>query len=206
MHLTQHEQFWLLPKGFSFTEELVIWDTSIQGTPPFRGHKIWSRKNVHVIFVFVTSILRRHLYSGERGNLSGSGTRTPFSTQKVTDHKNRWNHNNGNSFRQNKNCLSLNWCTANTYTTSRGKLIMIFIHYLAAWDNDSNQLSRRTHAKMFSTQARRKGKIFYLSPFRGHLLWFRGYPMNGGSTVIIFKISWEGKLLYKKKLVCYKII
>ena len=32
------------------------WETSIQGTPPFRGHKIWSWKNVYIIFVFVTSI------------------------------------------------------------------------------------------------------------------------------------------------------
>ena len=30
------------------------WNLSF-GTPPFRGHKIWSRKNVHIIFVFVTS-------------------------------------------------------------------------------------------------------------------------------------------------------
>ena len=26
--------------------EPLFWDTSIQGTPPFRGHKIWPRKNV----------------------------------------------------------------------------------------------------------------------------------------------------------------
>ena len=38
--------------------------TSIQGTPPFRRHKIWSRKNVHIIFVSVTSIEgTAHLYS-----------------------------------------------------------------------------------------------------------------------------------------------
>ena len=40
---------------------LLFWhlysgDTSIQGTPLFRGQKIWSRWNVHIIFVFVTSI------------------------------------------------------------------------------------------------------------------------------------------------------
>ena len=38
--------------------------TSIQGTPPFRGHKIWSRKNVQIIFVFVMALLKGHLYSG----------------------------------------------------------------------------------------------------------------------------------------------
>ena len=62
---------------------------------------------------------------------------------------------------------------------------MIFIHYLAARNND-NQLSRRTHAKTLAAQARIK-KIFYLSPVRGHLSWFRGYPMNRDSTVFIFK-------------------
>ena len=30
---------------------------SIQGTPPFRGHKIWSGKNVQIIFVSVISII-----------------------------------------------------------------------------------------------------------------------------------------------------
>ena len=34
----------------------LIWDTSIQETPQSRGHKIWSAKNVHTIFVFVMSI------------------------------------------------------------------------------------------------------------------------------------------------------
>jgi len=38
------------------TVELLLWDTSLQETPPFRGHKIWSRKNVDIIFVSVTSI------------------------------------------------------------------------------------------------------------------------------------------------------
>ena len=27
-------------------------DIFIQGTPPFRGHEIWSQKNVHIIFVY----------------------------------------------------------------------------------------------------------------------------------------------------------
>ena len=35
------------------TVETLIWNTSIQRTPPFesRGHQIWSRKNVVIIFV-----------------------------------------------------------------------------------------------------------------------------------------------------------
>ena len=49
--------------------------TSIQGTPPFRRHKIWSRKNVHIIFVSVTSIEgTAHLYSEKRDTFSGYPT------------------------------------------------------------------------------------------------------------------------------------
>ena len=36
---------------------ILLWNTSIQRTPPFRGHKIWSRKNVHIIFVSFTSVV-----------------------------------------------------------------------------------------------------------------------------------------------------
>ena len=36
--------------------EPLLWDTSIQGTPPFTGRKMWSRKNAHIIFVSITSI------------------------------------------------------------------------------------------------------------------------------------------------------
>ena len=35
---------------------LLFGDTFIQGTPLFRGHKIWSQKNFYIIFVSVTSI------------------------------------------------------------------------------------------------------------------------------------------------------
>ena len=44
-----------------------VWDNSIQETTPFRGHKIWSRKNVHIIiFVFVTSVEGTPLFRGKR--------------------------------------------------------------------------------------------------------------------------------------------
>ena len=48
------------------TVELLLWDTSIQGTAPFRGLKIWSRKNVHRIFVFVTSTEGILLFRGKK--------------------------------------------------------------------------------------------------------------------------------------------
>ena len=46
--------------------ELFLWNTSIRGTPLFRGHKIWSRKKVHIIFVFITSIEGTRLFRGKR--------------------------------------------------------------------------------------------------------------------------------------------
>ena len=54
----------LHPWVFSITVEALLWDTSIQGTPPFKGKKFWSRKNVHIIFVSVTSIEGTPLFRG----------------------------------------------------------------------------------------------------------------------------------------------
>ena len=45
----------------------------MQGTPPFTGHQIRSRKNVHIIFVSITLVLNGHVYSGERDSFSGPG-------------------------------------------------------------------------------------------------------------------------------------
>ena len=54
-----------VPCPFLNTVEPLPWDTSIQGIPPFRGHKIWSLKNVHIIFESVTSIEGAYLFRGE---------------------------------------------------------------------------------------------------------------------------------------------
>ena len=48
------------------TFETLLWDTSIKGTPPFSGHKIWSRKYFHIIFVFVTSFEGIPLIRGDQ--------------------------------------------------------------------------------------------------------------------------------------------
>ena len=45
----------------------LLWNTSIQGTTPLRGHKIWSRKNAHIIFVSITSIDGTPLLTGHLG-------------------------------------------------------------------------------------------------------------------------------------------
>ena len=60
-----------VPKAVSLTctvtildKEQLQWNLSFE-TPPFRGHKIWSRENVHLIFVFVTSIEGTPLFRGK---------------------------------------------------------------------------------------------------------------------------------------------
>ena len=45
--------------------ELLHGDTFIQVTPPLRGHKIWSQKNVHIIFVSVTFSEGSPLFRGK---------------------------------------------------------------------------------------------------------------------------------------------
>ena len=42
-----------------------LWYTAIQGTPPFRGHKILLWKNVYIIFVFFTSTEGTPLFRGK---------------------------------------------------------------------------------------------------------------------------------------------
>ena len=69
LHFTRSENW--TPLNFScalyvITVEPLLWDTSVQGTPPFSGHKIWSWKNVHIIFVqSVSSIEGTPLFRGK---------------------------------------------------------------------------------------------------------------------------------------------
>ena len=62
-----HTSFWQI------TVKPLLWDTSIQGTPSFGGHKIWSRKNFHLISVFVTSIEGKTLFRGKYGETPPQG-------------------------------------------------------------------------------------------------------------------------------------
>ena len=41
-------QYLVLVLHYISGTELLLWNSSIQGTPPVRGHKIWSQKNVHL--------------------------------------------------------------------------------------------------------------------------------------------------------------
>ena len=60
------------------------------GYSSIQGHKIWSRKNVHIIFVFVTSIEGIPLYSGARDTFPGSRNPGLTSIRETPDHKNRY--------------------------------------------------------------------------------------------------------------------
>ena len=80
--------------GFCITVEPFQWDTSIQGTLPFRGQKIWSWKNVRIIFVSVTSTegaplfrrnkLRFNLYLGDTLAFKTWPRTNRFDTSKST--------------------------------------------------------------------------------------------------------------------------
>ena len=37
-----------------YVVERLRWGTSVSETPPFRGQRFWSRKNVHIIFFWDT--------------------------------------------------------------------------------------------------------------------------------------------------------
>ena len=53
-------------RNYLTTVEPLLWNTFIQRSPPFKGRKLRSLKNVHMIFVFVTSIEGTPLFRGKR--------------------------------------------------------------------------------------------------------------------------------------------
>ena len=66
MHQVKNKVNFALLSLVDGTLEPLLWDTSVQGTPPFSGHKIWSWKNVHIIFVqSVSSIEGTPLFRGK---------------------------------------------------------------------------------------------------------------------------------------------
>ena len=61
------------------TVEPLHWETSIQGTPPFRGHKIWSRKNTHTIKQLLDEVEHDIMNYQNRGlSASADNTDTRF--------------------------------------------------------------------------------------------------------------------------------
>ena len=82
--IRQNHQGWIQSSGLQ-------WNFFF-GTPLFKRHKIWSRKSVHKVFVFVTSFEEAPLFRGKgrffwaptpRFNLHSGDT---LAIKKVTDH------------------------------------------------------------------------------------------------------------------------
>ena len=55
--IRQNHQGWIQSSGLQ-------WNFFF-GTPLFKGHKIWSRKSVHKVFVFITSFEETSLFRGK---------------------------------------------------------------------------------------------------------------------------------------------
>ena len=118
---------------------LYSMDTSIQG----KGHFFW------VPLLYLTSI---HW--------------SPYSNQKVTHHRNRHKYKcslvmMAIVFKRWINSLKLMYCTCwnSTHTIAvRDKLIMIFIHYLAVWNNNDRRFRSLWEQTPFSSLI----MIFYL--------------------------------------------
>ena len=67
------------PLGYLYSR-----DTSLQGT-----QKIWSRKNVQIIFVFVMAVLKRHLCSGRDALFPSTENTDSTSIQGTPQHPKR---------------------------------------------------------------------------------------------------------------------
>ena len=116
-----------------------LWDTSIQVTPPFRRHKTWSRKNVHIISVFVTCILgpenwvsppfRRHLSNQKVTDLKIVDNLKCSLVTMPTAFKTRVNSSKSMS------CA----CGNSTHNIAEISWSWFFIHYPDAWNNDCSR-------------------------------------------------------------------
>ena len=118
--------------GFCITVEPFQWDTSNQGTLPFRGQKIWSRKNVRIIFVSVTStegapLFGRKEHFKPRFSLY-SGDTLAFTTWPTT--------NRVDTSKSTLITISLKstfyTCGNSTHNIAEISLAWFFLHYVAA--------------------------------------------------------------------------
>ena len=130
---------------FLSTVELLLWDTSIQGIPPFREHKIWSQKNVHTMFVykFVTSGDGTPLFRGKRHlfwvvsaefNLHSGDTLAikKWLSTNINDKFNCPPVTTETAFKTWINSLKSDVLHLGKFNTQHRR-----DHYLAAWNNDS---------------------------------------------------------------------
>ena len=131
------------------------WNLSF-GTSPFRGHKIWSQKNVHLIFVFVTSIEGTPLFRGKGHvfwvpklgfNLHSGGTLAleKWLTTKSVDKFKCTPARMTTAFTTWSTSLKSIYCTCGNSTNNVAEISSSWfcIHYLAAWNNDCSRFRGR---------------------------------------------------------------
>ena len=136
-------------------KEQLQWNPSF-GTSPFRGHKIWSRKNGHLIFVFVTSVEGTPLFRGKghlfcvpkhRFNLHFGDTLAleKWLTTKSVDKFKCTPARMTEAFTTWSISLKSIYCTCgnSTYNVAEISLSWFCIHYLAAWNNDCSRFRGR---------------------------------------------------------------
>ena len=122
------------PLGYLYSR-----DTSIQGT-----QKIWSRKNVQIIFVFVMAVLKRHL-SSNTGYLVTQYYYSPLFRERCTFseyRKHGFNLYSGDTSAPKKRL------TQKIVTTSIS-WSWFLTQYLAAWNNDCSRFQGGIIGKHF---------------------------------------------------------
>ena len=141
----------------------LIWDTSIQETPQSRGHKIWSLKNVHIIFVFPMSIEgtlplfrgKRHFFWVLKPGFNFHSGETLaiklWLTTKIVDKFKCSLVTIVTAFKTWINSLKSMYCTC-------GNSIHSIVDDLAAWSNDCSRFRSLREQMPYSVLI----KIFYL--------------------------------------------
>ena len=172
--------------------EPLLWYTAIQGTPPFRGHKIWLWKNVYIIFVFFTSIEGTPLFRGKghylwvpkpRVNLHWGYTLPlkKWLTTKITDNFKCTLVKNGDSFQSMQYLSDLLHLWEFKTQHHRYNLIMIFLYliYLV-------EIMTEKYFICWLIINNPQPNIHEGAPlFIEHLPWSWGCPLNGESTVLL---------------------
>ena len=110
-----------------------IWNTFIQGTTPFRGYKILSRKNVQIIFVPVISDWRDTFFLGPKTgfNLPSGDTLKKRLTTKSVDNFKFTLLRRATAFTRRTISLKLMYFTcgnATHHNAARDKVNLVFLH------------------------------------------------------------------------------
>ena len=194
-----------------YAVEPLLWDTSIQGSTPFRGQKIWPWENSHIIFVFVTSIEGTPLFRGwghffwvpkpEFYLHSGDtlALKTWLTTMRVdffccTLVTMLIAFMNWTISLKSMYCTSVNW----TYNVAEMSQWWLFLHWLRwliirdfkIWRRDGNKFVKKSHG--FNKQNNNKKNFARASPFFVHFVAVsaRIRPENDQFNVLWSDCAW----------------